>query len=79
MTPFVHPFVEFCISQNMTLNQLAEQLNINVVTLYRIRKGKSSITMVKILEWCKENQIDPFEVFCVNASSDPASKDYQAA
>lgn len=64
----MHPFEQFCQQNNQSLSQLARDLNIHYTTLYRIRIGQGSESTQKIMHWCKRNYVDPYDVFCQNAS-----------
>lgn len=60
----MHPFEHFCQARKQPLTGLAADIGINNATLYRVRTGQGAQTTRKILQWCRKNYIDPYEVFC---------------
>jgi len=67
----MHPFRKYCLDKNIYMRDLAVELGINDVTLYRITQGTGSKKTRKIIEWCRANYIDPYEVFCVPEHESP--------
>ncbi len=63
----MHPFRKYCLDNNVYLSDLALELNIDGATVWRISNGLGSLRTRTIIDWCRRNYIDPWDVFCAPA------------
>lgn len=64
----MHPFRKYCLDKKIYMRDLAVELNVDDGTLYRITNGLGSLRTRTIIDWCRRNYIDPWDVFCAPAN-----------
>ena len=63
----MHPFRKYCFDNDVYMRDLATELNIDGATLWRIANGLGALRTRIIIDWCRRNYIDPWDVFCAPA------------
>ncbi len=61
--------IDYRKQQHMTLRQLADEMDINSSTLHRIEHNIGNQTTRKVLDWCRQHNINPDVIFPPEASA----------
>ena len=61
--------VKYRQERNLSQKELAAEMGVNPAVLLRIEKNVGSYTIRKILLWCRQTGISPFDIYPPDAAA----------
>ena len=63
------PLKNYRKRKGQTMQELASEMQINSSTLHRIEHNVGNQTVRRVLDWCRTNNFDPYDIFPPDASA----------